>query len=222
MKVILFGSTGMVGRGVLSQCLKNPLVKSVLVVNRETCKVSNRKLKEIIHLNMFDLDPISKDMTGYNVCFYCLGVSSVGMEEEEYLTMTYELTIHVGTVLLNLNKEMTFCYLSGAGTDSTEKGNIMWARVKGKTENELLRMPFKNAYMFRPGYIQPMKGVKSKTGLYNALYVILKPFYFILKHIESMVTDSETLGRAMIIASSAGCEKRILECNDINDIVKQG
>lgn len=221
LKVILFGSTGMIGQGVLNECLKDPLVKSVLVINRQICGVVNTKLKEIIHLNLFDLAPISKELTGYNACFYCLGVSSVGMEEEEYYTMTYELTTHIATVLLDQNKEITFCYISGAGTDSSEKGNIMWARVKGKTENKLLKMPFKNAYMFRPGYVQPMKGVKSKTGLYNVMYAILKPLYFILQHIENMVTSSETLGRAMIIASSKGFESNILESADINEIVKR-
>ncbi|MDP4240746.1 MAG: epimerase [Bacteroidota bacterium] len=219
MKVILFGSTGMIGQGVLIECLKDPLVESVLVVNRQTCGVIHAKLKEIIHLNFFDLAPISKELAGYNVCFYCLGVSSAGMKEEEYNTMTYELTTHVATVLLNQNKELTFCYISGAGSDSTEKGNIMWARIKGKTENRLLRMPFKDAYMFRPGYIQPMGGIKSKTGLYNAAYTILKPFYFLIKHIESMVTNTETLGKAMIIAASTGVGKKVLESSDINEIV---
>jgi len=189
-------------------------------VNRMACGVTHPKLKEIIHLNMFDLAPSANELTGYNTCLYCLGVTSAGLGEEEYNTMTYELTLHVATVLLKLNKGMTFCYISGAGTDSTEKGSIMWARVKGKTENGLLKMPFKAAYMFRPGYIQPMKGVKSKTRLYRVMYSLFKPFYFILKHIESMVTDSETLGKAMILVASEGYEKKILESSDINAIVK--
>ena len=220
LKVILFGSSGMIGQGVLNECLNNDLVNSVLVVNRLACGITHSKLKEIIHLNMFDLAPSSKELTGYDACLYCLGVSSAGMGEEEYNTMTYELTLHVASVLLNLNPGMTFCYVSGAGTDSTGKGSIMWARVKGRTENELLHMSFKAAYMFRPGYIQPMKGVKSKTRLYRMMYSIFKPFYFILKHIESMVTDSETLGKAMIVVASQGYEKNILESSDINSIVK--
>ena len=220
LKVIFFGSTGMIGQGVLNECLNNDLVEEVLVLNRQASGVTYPKLKEIIHLNMFDLAPSAKELTGYNVCLYCLGVSSAGMGEEEYNTMTYELTLHVATVLLNLNKEMTFCYISGAGTDSSGKGSIMWARVKGRTENELLKMPFKAAYMFRPGYIQPMKGVRSKTRLYRVMYSFFKPFYFILKHIESMVTDSETLGKAMIYVASNGYEKKILESSDINSIVK--
>jgi len=220
LKVIFFGSTGMIGQGVLNECLNNDLVEEVLVLNRQASGVTHPKLKEIIHLNMFDLAPSTNELTGYNVCLYCLGVSSAGMGEEEYNTMTYELTLHVATVLLNLNKEMTFCYISGAGTDSSGKGSIMWARVKGRTENELLKMPFKAAYMFRPGYIQPMKGVRSKTRLYRVMYSFFKPFYFILKHIESMVTDSETLGKAMIYVASNGYEKKILESSDINSIVK--
>jgi len=220
LKVVLFGSSGMIGQGVLEECLNNDLVEAVLVVNRMACGVTHPKLKEIIHLNMFDLAPSANELTGYNTCLYCLGVTSAGLGEEEYNTMTYELTLHVATVLLKLNKGMTFCYISGAGTDSTEKGSIMWARVKGKTENGLLKMPFKAAYMFRPGYIQPMKGVKSKTRLYRVMYSLFKPFYFILKHIESMVTDSETLGKAMILVASEGYEKKILESSDINAIVK--
>lgn len=220
MKVILFGSTGMIGQGVLSECLRDPLVESVLVVNRQACGVAHPKLTEIIHFNLFDLSPVSTKLAGYNACFFCLGVSSVGMNEPEYHQITYELTIKVATVLLSLNKDLTFCYVSGASTDSTGKGKVMWARIKGKTENELLGMPFRSAYMFRPGFIQPMKGVKSKTRLYSVMYSIFKPLYFILKHFEGFVTNSETIGRAMIIVSSKGYEKRILESRDINTVVK--
>lgn len=220
MKVILFGSTGMIGLGVLSECLKDQLVESVLVLNRQTCGVTHPKLTEIIQLNFFDLSPVSTKLAGYDACFFCLGVSSFGMNEPEYNQITYELTIKVATVLLSLNKDLSFCYVSGASTDSTEKGKVMWARVKGKTENELLSMPFRDAYMFRPGYIQPMQGVKSKTRLYRMMYSIFKPLYFIFRNFESFVTDSETLGKAMIIVSSKGYEKKILESADINAVVK--
>ena len=219
MKVILFGSTGMIGQGVLNECLNDDRVESILVLNRQTCGKAHPKLKEIIHYNFFDLSLLSKKMTGYDACFFCLGVSSLGMKEIQYNRMTYELTIYVARTLSELNKDMTFCYVSGAGTDSSEKGNSMWARVKGKTENELLKMPFKNAYMFRPGFIQPMGGIKSKTKLYNVLLSIFKPFYFILKHIKSMVTNTQTLGKAMIIVASKGFEKKILRSRDINNIV---
>src|ERR1035437_8053090 len=204
MKVILFGSTGMVGQGVLKECLKDPLVETVLVVNRQTCGVTDPKLKEVIHINFFDISSISKDLTGYNTCLFCLGVSSAGMKEVDYHRMTYELTTKIASVLLNLNHEMTFCYISGAGTDSSEEGHTMWARVKGKTENKLLKMPFKSAYMFRPVFIQPMGGEKSKTKLYNLLLPIFKPLYFFLKYFESIATNTETLGKAMIIAASKG------------------
>lgn len=220
LKIILFGSTGMLGQGVLKECLKDPSVESVLVVNRQTCGVSDPKLKEIIHFNFFDLAPLSKKLTGYNACLFCLGVSSAGMKESEYYSMTYTLTIHVADVLLGLNPGMAFCYISGAGTDSSEKGNSMWARVKGQTENELLRMPFQGAYMFRPGYIHPMGGEKSKTKLYNVLMPVFKPLYFILKHFESIATNTETLGKAMILAASKGYDKHILESRDINAMVK--
>jgi len=220
MKVILFGSTGMLGQGVLKECLKDPVVESVLVVNRQTCRVTHPKLTEIIQADFFNLSTISRELTGYNVCLFCLGVSSAGMKEADYYKMTYQLTTYVATTLLNLNQGMTFCYISGAGTDSSEKGNTMWARVKGKTENELLKMAFKNAYMFRPGYIHPMGGEKSKTKLYNLLMPLFKPLYFFLKHAESLATNTITLGKAMIIASSEGYEKKILESRDINSIVK--
>jgi hypothetical protein len=221
MKIILFGSTGMIGQGVLSECLKDPGIESVLVINRQTCGFIHPKLKEIIHINLFDLSPVSTELAGLDACLFCLGVSSVGMKEAEYTKITYELTIKVAVTLLNMNTDLTFCYISGANTDSTEKGNTMWARIKGKTENELLSMPFRSAYMFRPGFIQPMKGVKSKTRLYRVMYLFLKPLYFLIKNMESMVTSSETLGKAMIIAASTGYEKKILESRDINTIVKQ-
>ncbi len=219
MKVILFGSTGMVGQGVLKECLKDPLVEKVLVVNRQTCGVTHPKLKEVIHLNFFDLSPITKDLAGYTTCLFCLGVSSAGMKEADYFRLTYELTTYVASVLLKLNSDMTFCYISGAGTDSSEKGNTMWARIKGKTENELLKMPFKSAYMFRPGFIQPMGGEKSKTKLYNLLIPVFKLLYFFLKHFEGFTTNTEVLGKAMIKAASTGYDKKILESRDINSIV---
>jgi len=221
LKVILFGSTGMIGQGVLSECLNDDHVGAVLVINRQASGVTHPKLREIIHTNIFELAAVTKELSGYNACLFCLGISSAGMKEEEYYTTTYELTIHVATVLLNLNKDMTFCYISGAGTDSTEKGSIMWARVKGKTENDLLKMPFKGVYMFRPGFIQPMHGEKSKTRLYNLLMPFFKPFYFILKSFDSIVTNTETLGKAMIRVASGGYEKKILESRDINAIGKQ-
>lgn len=220
IKTILFGSTGMIGQGVLRECLENENVESILVINRQTCGISNPKLKEIIHKDLFDLSELTNEMTGYNACFFCLGVSSAGLNENEYHRITYDLTLNVARTLSELNKEMVFCYISGAGTDSSEKGRIMWARVKGKTENALLLLPFKKAYMFRPGFIQPMKGIRSKTRLYNALYAVFSPLYFVLKHFDSFVTNTEIFSKAMINTVLNGYGKNILENNDINKLGK--
>lgn len=221
IQTILFGSTGMIGQGVLHECLADDNVESILVINRQSCNISHPKLKEIIHKDLFNLSGLTTAMTGYNACFFCLGVSSAGLKEEEYTKITYDLTLNIAKTLSDLNKEMTFSYISGAGTDSTEKGKSMWARVKGKTENTLLLLPFKKAYMFRPGFIQPMKGIKSKTGLYNAMYAIFGPFYFLLKHLDNFVTNTETMGKAMILATLQGYDKTILENKDINKIVRE-
>jgi hypothetical protein len=221
INAILFGSTGMIGKGVLFECIENDLVESVLVINRQAGQISHPKLKEVIQSNLFDLKGLEEEMTGYNTCFFCLGVTSAGLSENEYHKITYELTINAATTLLKLNKEMTFCYISGAGTDSTEKGKTMWARVKGKTENKLLSMPFKKSYMFRPAFIQPIKGIRSKTRLYNVMYAIFGPFYFVLKHFDSIVTNTETVGKAMIYTVLNGYDKNILETRDINRIGKE-
>jgi len=220
MKVILFGSTGMIGQGVLTECLKDTQIESVLVVNRQSCKVTHAKLIEIIHNDFFDLSAISKQLSGYDACFYCLGVTSAGLSEADYHKNTFELTTKVAEAVLIANKSISFCYISGAGADSSEKGKTMWARVKGKTENALLNMPFKSAYMFRPGYIQPLNGIQSRTKLYRIMYAFFKPFYFILKHYEGMVTNTAILGKALIAAVLKGSDKRILESRDINEIVR--
>lgn len=221
IRTILFGSTGMIGQGVLLECLENAAVESVLVINRQTCGVIHPKLKEIIHKDLFDLSGLTVEMTGYNTCFFCIGVSSAGLSENDYQKTTYDLTLNVAKTVSDLNKEMTFCYISGAGTDSSEKGKIMWARVKGKTENTLLSLPFKKAYMFRPGFIQPMNGIKSKTKLYNTMYAVFKPLYFVLKYFDSIVTNTSIFGKAMIYTVLTGSEKPILENKDINKIVRE-
>jgi uncharacterized protein YbjT (DUF2867 family) len=219
IKAVLFGSTGMIGQGVLRECLSNSEVESVLVINRHTTKLNHPKLKEIIHTDLFDLSKLSTELSGYNTCFFCLGVSSAGLSEKDYHHITFDLTLYVAETLLARNTNLTFCYISGAQTDSTEKGKVMWARVKGKTENALLAMPFANAYIFRPGYIQPLHGIKSKTLLYNVLYTVFKPFYFVLKHAKNYVTNTEILGKAMINAVATNySEKKILESIDINMI----
>jgi hypothetical protein len=211
IKAIITGSTGMVGEGVLHVCLNSSEVESVLVINRRSCGVNHPRLREIILDDLSDLSPIEEQLKDYNACFFCAGVSSVGRSEEEYKKITYDLTLSFAQTLHKLNEDMFFNYVSGSGTDSTEKGRIKWARVKGKTENDLLKL-FKNACMFRPGYIQPIKGLENT---YTA-YKIFAPFYPVLKMLfpRYVVTLEET-GRAMIKSVTMGYEKRVLECTDI-------
>ena len=215
LQVIVTGTTGMVGKGVLMECLDHPEVTSVLVINRKSLGMNHPKLKEVIHSDFTDLTPIKEELKGYNACFFCLGVSAIGMSEKVYSKITYDLTLHFANTVLNLNPDMYFNYVSGTGTDSSEKGRVMWARVKGKTENALLAMPFKNAYMFRPGIILPERGVKSSTGWYNAAYVVLRPFFPLLKKLSS-VTTSVKVGKAMIHSVLYGYDKTVLENRDIN------
>lgn len=218
LKVIITGTTGMVGKGVLLECLDHPDVSEVLVINRNSIDLKHPKLKEILHEDFFDLTPIKGQLQGYNACFFCLGVSAIGMSEEEYHHVTYDLTINFAEAVIN--PEMTFTYVSGEGTDSTEKGRMMWARVKGKTENKLLSMPFKAAYMFRPGAILPMRGVKSKTSWYNALYVVLRPLFPLIKKLHS-VTDSVKVGKAMIEVALHGSTKKHIDNKDINQLAEK-
>jgi uncharacterized protein YbjT (DUF2867 family) len=216
MNVIVFGATGMIGSGVLVECIKEPQVQSVLVVGRKPCGVAHPKLRELIRSDFFDYSDARADLKGYDACFFCLGVSAAGMTEAVYYRLTYDLTISAASALAELSPKLTFCYVSGEGTDSTERGRFMWARVKGKTENHLLRMPF-NAYMFRPGLIQPLTGVGSKTKLYRAFYILLGPLFPLLKRLfPNHVTTTENVGRAMIRVAANGYFKRVLENTDIN------
>ncbi|MBS1734074.1 MAG: epimerase [Bacteroidetes bacterium] len=217
LSVILTGATGMVGEGVLHECLQHPSVEKVLVLTRKPCGINHPKLKEIIHANFFDIQPLEEQLTGYNSCFFCLGVSSVGMDEEKYFQATYILTTHFAQTLAALNPGMTFCYVSGAGTDSTEKGKRMWARIKGKTENALVKLPFKKVYNFRPGIIEPTKGLKNTLSFYKYLGWLLPVIRLLLpRYISSL----KQLGMAMINASSHGYEKNILEIPDIIKLAK--
>jgi uncharacterized protein YbjT (DUF2867 family) len=219
VKVILFGATGMVGQGVLRECLLDPDVESVLTIGRSVTGQQNAKLQEIAQTNLFDLSAIEGRLSGYDACFFCLGVSSVGLNEESYRRITYDLTIAVARTLVRLNPAMTFAYVSGAGTDSTEQGRMMWARVKGKTENDLLRMPFKAAYMFRPGYVQLLHGIKTKTKWYAAFYALMGPLYPMWKRLfPKYVTTTECVGRAMIKVATQGYSKHVLENTDINNL----
>jgi uncharacterized protein YbjT (DUF2867 family) len=217
MRVILFGATGMVGQGVLRECLLDPDVEIVLSIGRSRTGQQHAKLREIVHKDLANLAPIEDQLNGYDACFFTLGVSSAGMSEAAYRPITYDITLRVANTLVKLNPSMTFIYVSGMGTDSTESGRTMWARVKGQTENALLRMPFKAAYMFRPGFIQPLHGIKSRTALYRVPYVILGPLIPLLRKLfPKYVTTTEVLGRAMIKAAREGAPKKVLESQDIN------
>jgi uncharacterized protein YbjT (DUF2867 family) len=219
MKIILFGATGMVGQGVLRECLLDGEVESVLTIGRSATGQQHEKLHEIVHKDFSDFSAIAGSLSGYDACFFCLGVSSAGMTEQEYQRVTYDITMTAAQTLVKLNPDMTFLYVSGAGTDSSERGRVMWARVKGKTENALLRLPFKGAYMLRPAYIQPMHGIQSKTKLYRALYAVMAPLYPVWKALlPKYVTTTEQVGRAMIKIAKRGAPKRVLENQDINSI----
>jgi len=217
MNVILFGASGMVGQGVLRECLLDPDVKKVLSIGRGTTGQSNAKLREIVHKDIADLSSIEDQLRGYDACLFALGVSSFGMKEADYRHITYDYAVGAAETLARLNPGMTFVYVSGMGTDSSEHGRTMSARVKGETENALLRLPFKAAYMFRPGFIQPLHGVKSKTALVRIPYILLGPFMpLLMKLSPKYVTTSEVLARAMIKAARDGAPKRVLESEDIN------
>ncbi len=217
MNVILFGASGMVGQGVLRECLLDPNVQHVLSVVRNATGQQDTKLSELVHKDFLDFSTIEPQLTGYDACFFCLGVTSSGMSEESYSRMTYDITMVAAQTLVRLNPSMTFIYVSGGGTDSSEKGSTMWARVKGKTENALLRLPFKAAYMFRPAAIQPLHGIKSKTASYRVGYALAKPVFPMLKLLlPNYITTTEHLGRAMLRVAQHGFAKRILEARDIN------
>ncbi len=214
IKAIITGATGMVGEGVLLECLNNDDVAEVLVVGRRPCGVEHAKLKEIVHKDMGDLEPIASELKGYNACYFCLGVSSMGKSETEYTKLTYDLTLGAAGTLARLNPDMTFCYVTGRGTDGTEQGSSMWARVKGKTENDLFKLPFKAAYMFRPGMIEPYPGQKNMYTIYKVLGWSI-PFWKAVA--PSSVGTMRDLALAMIRVARDGGEKRVLEVKDIRE-----
>jgi len=218
VRTIITGATGMVGEGVLHECLAHDDVEQVLVINRRPCGVTHRKLKETLHGNFQDFGPIKEQLKGYNACFFCLGVTSVGKKENEYYHLTYGLTIHVAEILAAQNPGMVFCYVSGGGTDSTEKGKSMWARVKGKTENKLMQLPFRKAYMFRPGYMQPTKGLKNTIKAYYAFSWMYPALHLLFP--KYMCTLRE-VGIAMINTVTQGYDKQVLEVTDIVTLAKR-
>ncbi|MCX6233342.1 MAG: epimerase [Bacteroidetes bacterium] len=218
IRVILTGSTGMVGEGVLNVCLQHSEVERILVINRRTCGITHLKLKEIVHADFYDLSPIENQLINYNACLFCLGVSSQGMKEPEFYRLTYTLTMHVAQTLSKLNPDLIFCYISGAGTDTTEKGRMMWARVKGKTENDLMKLPLRQVYNFRPAFLQPTKGLKNTLSYYQ-YFGWLVPVMKTLA--PKYICTLNELGIAMINAATKGYEKQILEVKDILTLSKK-
>jgi uncharacterized protein YbjT (DUF2867 family) len=217
MKVVLFGATGMVGQGVLRECLLDEGVGSVLSIGRSATRQTHDKLREIAHADFTDFSALESELGGVDACFFCLGVSSAGMKEADYRRVTYDYTLAAAKVLLEASPASTFIYVSGAGTNSSASGGSMWARVKGETENALLAMPFKAAYMFRPGMIRPLHGVKSKTKLYRAAYAVLGPLFPVVKAVApKLVTTTEAVGRAMLVVARKGATTKVIESPEIN------
>jgi uncharacterized protein YbjT (DUF2867 family) len=221
MNVVIFGATGMVGQGVLGECLRDPNVTLVRTVGRNPTGILHPKLRETTHHDLWNFSGLEPDLTGFDACFFCLGVSSAGMNEADYARVAYGITLAAAEILSRLNPAMTFIYVSGAGTDSSERGRTMWARVKGKTENALLRLPFKAAYMFRPGVIEPVHGVKSKTGWYRAIYFVMTPVLPALRWaFPNFILTTEEIGQAMLAVARNGAPKPVLEVKDIRMIVR--
>ncbi|GAB4041178.1 NAD-dependent epimerase/dehydratase family protein [Spirosoma gilvum] len=217
VKAIVTGATGMVGEGVLLECLSHPDVEQVLIVNRKPSGFSHPKLREIVHKDFFDLTPIADQLTGYNACFFCLGVSSVGMSQDEYKHLTYDLTLNFAELLAKQNSDLTFCYVTGAGTDSSEQGRVAWARVKGATENAVMRL-FNKAYMFRPGFMKATPGQKNTLSYYKYfawLYPIGRALY------PAGFCTLKEVGQAMINTVTKGYEKQIMEVKDIVELAKR-
>ncbi len=215
-KVIITGATGMVGKGVLLECLDHKEIGEVLVVGRNPLGMNHPKLKELKVADFNDFSPYTKELSGYDACFFCMGISAAGLSEEQYRKVTYDYTLALAKTLVEINRHMTFTYVSGQGTDSTEKGRIMWARVKGKTENDLLNLGFKQAFMFRPGAIIPLRGIKSRTKLYQFMYDY---FLWLVKGYKAIspnsVVDTTQVGLAMIHVMLKGYDKQVLEPKDI-------
>jgi len=219
MNVLLFGATGMVGQGVLRECLLDPDVQLIQTIGRTPTTRQDPKLREIVLEDLLDYTSVAVNLQGFEACFFCLGVASAGMSEKEYERITYGITLAAAQTLVQLNPEMTFIYVSGQSTDDTEQGRIMWARIKGKTENAISRLPFKATYAFRPGIIQPLHGITSKTRAYRILYSLTGPVLPLLRALfPNYILTSEQIGRAMLAAVRYGYPKRVLESKDIREL----
>jgi nucleoside-diphosphate-sugar epimerase len=214
MKVIITGATGMVGEGVLLHCIDSKEITEVLMVNRRPYDLKHSKLKELIVKDFLKLDENETALKGYDACFFCAGISSVGLKEDEYTKITYDTTLNFATILAKLNQGMVFTFVSGAATDSSEKGSLIWARVKGKTENDLMKLPFKKEYNFRPDLMKPVKGQKNVKTFFRILIPILSPFF------ASKVLTLIEVGQAMINAVNKGYDKQVLEVSDIKKLAK--
>jgi len=221
IKVLLFGASGMVGAAVLRECLADPRVARVVTVGRTAAALHSAKLEQIIHADLANYDSIENSLTDFDACFFCLGVSAAGMSEDAYSRVTYGYTLAAANALLRLNPRMTFVYVSGAGTDSSAAGRIMWARVKGRTENALLALPFAAAYMLRPGIIQPLHGIKSKTRSYRVFYSLTAFLLPVLRTLlPNQVLSTTQIGAAMLNLAKHGYGKRILETRDIRAVAR--
>lgn len=220
MNVVLFGATGMLGQGVLRECLLDADVERVLTIGRTATGVQHPRLQEIAHRDMWNYAAIEDQLRGFDACFFCLGVTSAGMSEADYTRVTYGITMAAAETLCRLNPEMTFVFVSGAGADSSEQGRLMWARVKGKTENAIIRLPFKASYVFRPGVVQPVHGERSRTAGYRVLYAITKPLVPLIRRLwPNQILTTEQFGRAMLFVVRHGAPKRVLESADIDALV---
>ncbi len=218
-KVVITGGTGMVGKGVLYECLDDPNIEEVLCLGRSPLGMTHPKLKECLSKDLMNTSTYAEALKGYDACFFCLGISSFRMNEEDYAKITYDLTMAIAKEFLAQNPGSTFIYVSGDGTDSSEKGKVMWARVKGKTENDLLKMGFGNAYMFRPAGIYPERGIKSKTPLYNTFMPLLKLLYPLLKALfPKYLTTTGRIGRAMIYLVGRNYDKQVLHTKEIEEL----
>jgi uncharacterized protein YbjT (DUF2867 family) len=220
MKVLIFGATGMVGQGVLKECIRTKHVQSVVTIGRTATGAASAKVNEIVHADLENYSGLERRLIGFDACFFCLGISSSLVRKTEYERVTYDITIAAAETLCRLNPKMTFIYVSGSGTDSSEQGRMRWARVKGRTENALLRLPFK-AYMFRPGFIEPMDGIRSKTRAYRIFYMIGGPVLSLIRRaLPNMVLSTRDIGQAMLAVARKGPTNQVLEAKDIRSVLQ--
>jgi uncharacterized protein YbjT (DUF2867 family) len=222
MKVLIFGATGMVGQGVLRECLLADDVSHVQTVGRTATGQTNPKLHELVHRDFLDYSAVEDQLQGFDACFFCLGVSSLGLSEADYTHVTYDFTVAAATTLARLNPAMTFVYVTGTGTDSSERGRVMWARVKGRTENALRQLPFKAVFLFRPGVIQPLHGVQSKTGWIQRTYTLTSPLLSLARTLfPHTILSTQRIGQAMLAVASDGGDKAVLETRDIEEAARR-